>query len=289
MRTVVQVKGGLGNQLFQLAFALERSIEINEAFALDVSYFDLDARHGGFLLNKLFEPEVFRVLKLGSLNSFDSIFKLDRFPDLYCNSLIRAPGIGFYSGYFQNYGYLQKSLPRMRDLFSAGYERLKATFFSESDSFNSLADSDGRELIGIHLRRGDYLNEENLKVHGLVDPNASLRLAVKVRRERESLGRKTNLIVFSDSEALTSIDGEPIRQYKSHHFESKYMRDFEEFLAMGSCDQLICANSTFSYWAALLSSRTRVAYIPNLWMKSGSVRTESLLGGIFRSYPADLL
>jgi len=107
-------------------------------------------------------------------------------------------------------------------------------------------------MAAIHARLGDYLN---IKDHHtcLIDTNYYLNAI----REIDPIGRP--LIVFSDDQQMFS---EHLDHLNQEHFggaliliNSPFADSYTEDLClMSMMDSIICANSTFSLWAALLGN-----------------------------------
>jgi hypothetical protein len=96
-----------------------------------------------------------------------------------------------------------------------------------------------------------------------------------------------SVIVFSDSEVAIDLPCHAVRLVGPQ--PRSLIGDIDELRLMSCCDRIIASNSTFSYWAAILSNRAQQVFIPDPWMRSGSVRTQSLLTARIESYPTQLL
>jgi hypothetical protein len=117
--------------------------------------------------------------------------------------------------------------------------------------------------IIVHVRRGDYMNENGIGIVGL---NYYLN-AVKIAQDRAT--PKAKYWVFSDDleeakNLLSFIPGESVRfiddQWNSSALTLEIMRLGESF---------ILANSTFSYWAAQLSfTITNFVIAPDPWFQN---------------------
>lgn len=100
-----------------------------------------------------------------------------------------------------------------------------------------------REKTAVHVRRGDYV--EGRTIHRPCHPSYYERAVDEVLRRTPD----THLLVFSDDHAWV----------KSHldlpapiHIEGN--PEWLDLTLMSLCDQHICANSTFSWWGAFLST-----------------------------------
>ena len=253
------LSGGLGNQLFQLFSAL------NYAKQLEVPCIELGV---GFYSHAA-EPRVFDLFDcvdyqkiITNFQGIDiqfidnklhkTIFRLaNRLPGKLANLLsINNDHVdqSNLSPAFLHVGYKQdvKILPA-REILSQCFQEPKIPHKYD---------------IGIHIRRGDYLNPK-FQNYGLVD-----LVSIKAVVDRIGFfGRK--IVVFSDSdikEELFSIFRD------QNNLDICFASDLkisaaEEFLLMRSCPTLVCSNSTFSWWAALSSDCSNKVFIPDHWYK----------------------
>jgi hypothetical protein len=117
----------------------------------------------------------------------------------------------------------------------------------------------------IHVRRGDYLKYPN---HFPVVSDRYLQRGIDYVKNK---GIQTKFYVFSDdplwcrsffSEYFNIVEGSP-RPVEVSQRRGK-PEDQWDFFCMTMCDEHIISNSTFSYWAALISANKTPIY-PSLW------------------------
>jgi hypothetical protein len=278
--TIVELKGGMGNQLFQFAAGLRRVRGQLSALHFNVSYYDHDAKHGGFVLDRLFPTFQFKLTKAKKFNVPTAYLNFDNLADAYPAEVFDLSCPIYLSGYFQNINLVDPVLPFLRQLFKEITNRVVQSRASDDSDFLATFQQSGNEeirrkhIIGVHMRRGDYLLEATASEHGIPDV-ASIVAALD--REIEAAGgkQKTEVLLFTDSKELSfPFDCKLFSPFESRN---KVHSDIEEFVAMSHCDALVCSNSSFSYWAGLLSTRMKRQYLPSIWMKSGAVKTESLV------------
>jgi len=53
----------------------------------------------------------------------------------------------------------------------------------------------------------------------------------------------------------------------------------ESMILMSKADAIICANSTFSYWASLINGQTSSIVLPRTWMKKTSQPEDFFING----------
>ena len=117
-------------------------------------------------------------------------------------------------------------------------------------------------ILGIHVRRGDYVGNHNFGALSVVYYEAAVE-------ELVSRGVTWDAIwVFSDD--LPLIQSE----FCASNITKKNVRfidpppeshSAESLLLMSKCSSLIIANSTFSWWAATLGNPEKITVCPSRW------------------------
>ena len=103
--------------------------------------------------------------------------------------------------------------------------------------------------ISIHIRRGDYLTEENQRMFGGICTEEYYESAIEYMRERIE---DIRFFVFSDDPvyARKKYPGKEFTIVDINHGKDS----FWDMHLMSCCKHNICANSTFSFWGARLNS-----------------------------------
>jgi glycosyltransferase involved in cell wall biosynthesis len=291
---LVVLTGGLGNQLFQLAYAF--SISQNQKVELDLESgnprknannqvelrsFTIPFNNNG----KLYKPRLLRTKTLSYLlrRGFYSskrgknIFKFDLifFLGAVINSLIEKRYLRVYCpsdlgwdpdamlvqapstvfGYFQSYLYSNNQI-----IFN---KLMSLNLVNQSSNYIEMEMLIKREnpLI-IHVRLGDYKSEPTFGILSKSYYKESLAEVLKSKKF-------TNIWIFSDEpelalEFVDISDNQNIRL-----IASETLTDSETFQLMRHGAGYIIANSSFSWWSAYLRyDRTADVYLPNPWFKS---------------------
>ncbi len=184
------------------------------------------------------------------------------------DSDINSIGNGFFiRGYFQTRKYYQE----ISDTLLNGAFELK----EPSPWFKQLKrDSIQSSPVVVHVRRGDYLNEQNSFI-GALSPDYFLEAISMLRQDPEMQDREiwifSNDIPFVKGELEAKLDGsvrwiEPPPQSP----------EAESLLLLGSGSALVMSNSTFSWWAATLGKPSRVI-APSKWFKAAEDPTNLLM------------
>jgi len=253
-KTIIsQIAGGLGNQLFQYAFARKLAIETGASLLLDVSFYKLNLkpkRH--FELDRFsIHVEILADKHLDKLP--DEIFCLDEAHSLFYEEIdINRLEFPLYiTGYRQSWKY-----------FNTVENQLKAELRFETATFSEKMMELGNKLsntlsVGIHIRRTDYGIAIN---HYLgILPNKYYDLAVKYFKQ---ISDKFRFYIFSDDPEWAEVELElpaPFQVMKGN-------TGFEDFYLMSQCQNNIIANSSYSWWAAWLNPNpSKIVVVPGLW------------------------
>jgi hypothetical protein len=117
-------------------------------------------------------------------------------------------------------------------------------------------------VLGIHVRRGDYVGNAGIGTLSVSYYEAAVQ-------ELVSSGARWDAVwIFSDDAALVEtefqgfLDGEERRVFVKPPSES---HAFESLLLLSRCSSLVIANSTFSWWAATLGNPEKSVVCPSKW------------------------
>jgi hypothetical protein len=274
---ILKVIGGLGNQLFQYAAARCLAQIRKTEVKLDVTSFqDYQLRH--FDLNELnikatiASAEEIDVLKakgtLQRIQSYLTPYRKRKFykqPFFHFDTHFYQLGGNIYlQGFFQSERYFQPIQPTIRQEF-----RFKDEVLKDVRTFGKYLPT--QPSVAIHIRRGDYKDEETLRYHGIL-PFTYYQKAITLIQQQLS---NAQFYVFSDDgawvkdnlqlENATIVSG----VYSKTHFEDLYL--------MSQCQHNIIANSSFSWWGAWLNnSPDKIVIAPKQWFNEGPKDTQDL-------------
>ncbi len=256
----VLLMGGLGNQMFQYAIGRSLAITNRDRLVLDTSWFD-----GAGNLEKYNPLYTFRLPVFDIRN-----FKIDNISFLYLFSYVIA---GYkvvcetkeMSGRFCPEIYSLRSINK--DIYLEGYWQnenyfkgiqniIRKEFVPKKEISEKI---DNQKSVSLHIRRGDYVKDENTKkifaVLGLDYYKNAIDLIAKKIGNPE-------IFVFSDDipwvKENLKIDL-PVR-----FVENK--EDYEDMWLMSRCQHHIIANSSFSWWGAWLGNNPdKIVIAPKQW------------------------
>ncbi|ARV05207.1 alpha-1,2-fucosyltransferase [Polaribacter sp. SA4-10] len=248
----VRIVGGLGNQMFQYAYAkaLEQK---GYAVKIDTTKFKKYKLHGGYQLDK-FNIDLNSTSSLPSILSKIGIVKSIKEKNLlFDKQLTSLRGNKYVKGYFQTEKYFNEIRAVLLNQFiiknsiSEDTNKVAKTIFS---SINSCS---------LHIRRGDYISDKKANsVHG----TCALEYyegAIKIMNDTY---KNSTFFVFSDDIPWTK---ENLKIENAFYVDTKTI-PHEDMYLMSLCKNNITANSSFSWWGAWLNkNHTKTVIAPKNW------------------------
>jgi len=254
----VQLLGGLGNQLFQIAAAYAYSLR-TEGDQLRLSnHVDNGAGRPSYYTTFLHKCVPFIGVPTG-MN-----VALYREPHFHYAEI--PNDIHAMIGYFQSSRYFKEISDDVKALFDP-HPVIKEVVAANYRSFLS-----DRNTVIMHVRRGDYMTEKNISFHGILTP-LYYRAAMALCRERLASGSNTNFLVLSD-------DIEYCRTTYGSDPGVICLDEPNECLALHFMSQFhyyILSNSSFSWWASYCGTPATLVVAPDRWFgPAGPQDTEDI-------------
>lgn len=273
---VVNVIGGLGNQMFQYAFALSLKKFCDDDVFLDIHHFKGYKLHNGFEIKNLFPEanlEIIEAEKLKDITYVVPNYTLSRIVRKllknkqteyiekrnysFDKNVYLIQGDCYYEGYWQA---MQYYLPIKEEIV----HHFKPKKFSDY-SLSILKLIDRTNSVGIHVRRGDYLKEKDFQ--GICDLSY-YKNSIQYLKERNLIDKFyifSNDLVWCKDNIIPLIDGYDFELVTGNSGECSYM----DMFLMSHCKYLIIANSSFSWWGAFLNQRIENKVLaPSVWTNS---------------------
>ncbi len=269
---IVKLKGGLGNQMFQYAFAKALELHTDSKIKLDCSAFE-NNNSDTIRQLRLFNfrtslstaniTEVRRQCLFSHPGVNRSIFdKIKIVLEVIINrrycfnqkcdyiEIDKLLQYSYFDGYWQSWRYV-----------NSVSEILKKEFvFNEFERPSQYKDINNLVFIGV--RKGDYTKETQLygsfgedyynKAISWMEENIHnpvfLVFSNDINWVKENIRFNTERVIYRDD----------------------YSNDYEELLLMASCDHAIIVNSTFYWWAAwMIRNPNKIVVAPNKWFADG--------------------
>jgi hypothetical protein len=274
---IVQLKGGLGNQLFQYVAGRRLSLTLGVPLKLDISFYKRHSQRTYELDQFCIEAGIATPWEVASWRGPRFLTRITQPLGLVPRLVLERAfefdpailhlGDGRYlDGYWQSYRYFADVAPQIRRECSV---RTPA-----SDADHKLLDRMARcEAVCLHVRRGDYVSNSVVrKVHGLCEPDYYRRAVENIAARL----RAPELFVFSDDMPWVRQNLEwdlPTTHVEHHGPDSAPL----ELRLMAGCRHFVLANSSLSWWAAWLSANENpIVYAPRRWFADSTINTADL-------------
>lgn len=150
-----------------------------------------------------------------------------------------------FRGYFQTEKYFNHCINELKKEY---------TFKSHiSDRVNEyLKNFEGKKLVSVHIRRGDYL----------VNPDAHPLCTIDYYNKAMDMLDGENVMFICTSDDITWCK----ENIKRENIEYNYKDLAHDMCLISKCDDHIIANSTFSWWGSWLSQKQNKKIIaPSTW------------------------
>lgn len=261
----IRIWEGLGNQLFQYAYARALQLRNNEDVRLCALHGQGKRTFRQYQLDKftITLPRDRKFEKIAEcIDSHKNVKKLaetlsntagawgyiEEKDVQYKESLKFLSGNYYVSGWLQN----EKYFKDYEDIIRKEIRPKKKIKLSKELKYIL----DSKDTVSIHIRRGDFKKHNNL-----LNMNYYEKACALIVNRMEN----PYYVVFSDE-----LDW--VKEYmqfgKNVYFvnEDKKLEDYEELFIMSRCKHNIIANSTFSWWGAWLNTnRNKIVIGPKHW------------------------
>ncbi len=259
---IVQLSGGLGNQLFQYAYYLKLKKLGYETYLDDITRY----RDGKERNNQLKQAGV----------SYQPAIESDiarlRDRDRHLHNLIRRRLFGsrdversegdeitedgYWTGYWQ-------SAEGYADVDAELRDKIFGKYFVDDVTETEIRKQIENTLsVGVHIRRGDYLSPEVVNVYGGICTEEYYRSSMNYMRNNY---KGCVFFIFSNdpewvrenysAEDVTVMEGND----EEHGYRDMYL--------MSKCKHNIIANSSFSWWGAWLNTNPGKCVLgPSIWI-----------------------
>lgn len=271
---IVNIAGGLGNQMFQYAFACYLKHQFpNEEVLLDTHHFAHYNLHNGYELNRVFPNLSIPIA------TKEQVKKMTRYiPHYKLSRLARKLLPVMKTEYVEhcNYSFDEKAGAQQGDCYYEGYwqampyyisirEQLLQEFTFPTPCVYNVAKAkeikNGRS-VGIHIRRGDYLKLPDFQ--GVCDIDYYQR-AIEMLLTNNS---NYTFYIFSNDIEWCRENIEPLLSDSSVSYVdfNQGANSCWDIYLMSQCENLIIANSSFSWWGAFLNQHAKCIIAPNKWV-----------------------
>jgi hypothetical protein len=284
---VVKLMGGLGNQMFQYAFAKKLALKNNTSLKIDLSFL-LDRSPRENFVFRDYDLDIFN-LEVDFINAEELMnFKSKKERSFIDYLLLKASKPqtvfldeknfhfekanvideenAYLSGYWQTEKYFSDIESQIRKDFEFKYS-LSAF---ENELNNQI---NGTNSVCVNFRRTDFVDVKgSAETHGLTEMSYYKRAVELISKQIDN----PHFYIFSDDIEwckdnvkidfpITFVD----HSYKGHKF-STYLQ------LMKNCKHFIIPNSTFAWWAAwLCQNDQKLVIAPKRWFKDQALQNQT--------------
>jgi tetratricopeptide (TPR) repeat protein len=257
----IDIGGGLGNQLFQLAMVTHYAKTAREKKQVVLKYeenlpnkYDLPRKT---FWDSLFKGQ-FNVLKADEFNKLNFSTMYEQHPHIFQQPPYEFGGNIMFKGYFQSFNHIDNDLrDSMKSLVYSNieYYNIAKKYYNQiKEHFGDGIDYD--DMVSIHIRRTDYV----------LDSGYHYNLGLDYYRKALEIADKKYVVVFSDDIQWCKQNiARNLYNYTNIYFVDLGIVEFE-FILMSMFKHNIIANSTFSLWASFISPfKDKTVIAPKNW------------------------
>ena len=283
---IVKLGGGLGNQMFQYAFAKYLSLKHTTVLKVDTKELNKRTNPSKSFVFRNYDLDIFNLkIEVASQQEVNKFKRLPfRLPDKILSKLIgykkgyiaephfhfsercfAAPGNSYLEGYWQSEKY-----------FSSINETLRINDFSFKQQIGSntqelMSQIDNCNAVCLNVRRGDFVTNS---FHG----TCSIQYFKKAAELITAQINNPHFFVFSDEIEWCK---ENLRlnnhtTYVGHEYAGNKFQDYLRLMA--ACKHFIIPNSSFAWWAVWLNTnKQKIVIVPKNWFSDKTINTTDLM------------
>lgn len=241
----IQLQGGLGNQMFQIA-ACYNFAKINNDFA-EFNFDECETPNQGTNAIK-YKNTIFKEFIENKNLKIDNFFTQKN----YSFEKIEYKNNLKLIGFFQTEKFFIENNEEIKEKFLMGFK-------SETEKWNKVLEwisgFNNKKIVSVHIRRGDYLRF--VGVHDICSleyyKNALLIM-------KEKIGEFLPIFISDDKSWC-------LETFKDINcLISPFNDEIEDFILSLNCHSNIIANSSFSWWCAYLNdNKEKIIIAPKNW------------------------
>lgn len=297
---ILKLRAGLGNQLFQYAYARALALRSKTNLAIDLNWF-----------SNIAPGDTKRTYGLNTYNLPDSVKLVDRPSPSKIVQLYRKVIAKISRDIFKYSDH--KYYPRLAKPVNPNIETEVEGFWNTEKYFTDAEEIIRKELtlkvpLGIeaiqkealllelgktsplvllHVRRGDYVTHAGANKHHGLSGLDYYTESIKVMLQKLKEQNLTNPIFMLASDDMDWVKENIIPLLNDAQYEIlsnlNVIKDYEEIYLMSLCHHFIIANSSFSWWGAWLSHKAKdggkekIVIGPKRWVMDAGKDTSDVL------------
>ena len=285
---VVKLMGGLGNQMFQYAFAKNLSIKNNTSLKIDLSFL-LDRSPRENFIFRDFDLDIFNInFEVVQENEIENGSLFNASKGLLSSLFSKKKSLEDFKLIEEHFYFEKKNIKEDKDIYLEGYWQSEKYFLENEKTIRkeynfkySLSEAEVKlnnllsqvESVCVNFRRTDFLDLKNsADTHGVVEYDYYIKAIDLIAKRIKS----PHFFIFSDDIEWCKENVKityPIT-FVEHSFKGEKFSSYLQL--MKNCKHFIIPNSTFAWWAAWLSeSKDKIVIAPNNWFKDPTLQSQT--------------
>jgi hypothetical protein len=268
------LKAQLGNQLFQIFNGISLSFEHNLDYRICIkndsnTLFDNNITYFDNFLSELNNKSNISNEKI--LENNNNLYNEKHFH--YDEIIISKENDIYINGFFQSDKYFKKHYDKINNLLNIDSKKIIV-----KNKYNKYFD---KKTIAIHFRIGDYYYLQNF--HQILNIDYYNKSLKKIDELIDDDIKDYNILFFCQK-----CDDDIVNKYinilKNTNDKYNFIKisndiiNYEQMLLISNCDNIIIANSTFSWFGAYFSNSNYILY-PKKWF--GPANKDKVLKDLF--------
>jgi hypothetical protein len=251
----LNLKGGLGNQLFQIFACISYSLKIDQVFVFP--NYDIIGNRSTYWNNFLSHLKKYTI----SYNKLrfnyqikEKNFHYENLPNIESNITSNF----LFNGYFQSYKYFEQHYNLICNIINLNEQRENI-----KNKYNIQENT-----ISLHFRIGDYVKYKD--THPILSISYYINAINYIKEQIKEQQNPFSIVYFFQEEDKNIVNNNiSILQNKFPEItfitRPDSLEDWEEMLYMSCCQHHIIANSTFSWWGAFMNPQEKIVCYPSKW------------------------
>ena len=241
--SVVLLNGGLGNQLFQICFALYLQKHSRDKTTVDYLTNTSLLAHG---VGRL--PEILDLVALETYScEYKKLYKAQVKASMLRRSLVKRLKI-------ESDRPTDRTITHSKNRVFTGYWQDDARLYPQYATLASLLAENlevaGNGLNAVHMRFGDYKSKKNFHKYHQLDADYYFEAFSRVRADNSA----AKFTIISDQpEHAKTVLSEP--RFADFEIVFSTGSAWDDFMTLSGSRSIIASNSTFCWWAAAIANQ----------------------------------
>jgi len=285
---VVELSGGMGNQMFQYAFGRYLALKHDTELLLDTHYL-LDRNPKRDIVFRNYDLSIFNIKASIAPNDISKEYGYLRSPIIkakqklikpkklqiiveknmeFISNFDALPNNLYLKGYWQNFRYFES----ISNIIKEDFSFIQPIGENCIPILNKIKNCNS---VCLNVRRTDFINNST---HKTLDSNYYKKAEQIISKSIKN----PVFFVFSDDIEWCKKNINP--DYETHFIEHEYAGEkFKDYLnLMSNCKHFIIPNSSFALWAAWFSTnKDKEIILPEFWLYNPIIKTEEVFNHPF--------